>query len=239
MSNKSNTSNLNNTVSAVQMNSLWQKQPKANAELFALTYGALVGELVRDLETTEKIAEELDRMGHSIGIRCMEEFLAKAGADNSGTVAGGSTSASPQHQSSNTQQVPLIVKCNSFPESAQVIRAGLRIFLGIPVEVGVVAAKNKNETSGDAAHPPSPDNSYSLSFAGNPLAHFVELPADYQDLQYSQLLAGMVRGMLEMLNFEAACSFAKSQLHGDDTNEITVVLQQVLQDGAGEDYQEE
>ena len=29
---------------------LWAKMPKANAELFALTYGSLVTELVRDCE---------------------------------------------------------------------------------------------------------------------------------------------------------------------------------------------
>jgi Transport protein particle (TRAPP) component len=71
--------NNNNTVFAG--NALWQKQPKANAELFALTYGAMVGELIRDLEKTDKIQDELDRMGHSMGIRCVEEFLAKAGGD--------------------------------------------------------------------------------------------------------------------------------------------------------------
>ena len=58
---------------------LWQKQQKCNAEFFALTYGALVSELVRDLEDASQIETELDRMGHSMGVRCIEEVLAKAG----------------------------------------------------------------------------------------------------------------------------------------------------------------
>jgi hypothetical protein len=80
---KSVSSNTAATAAAAnqQANALWAKQPKANAELFALSYGALVGELIRDVETTDKIQMELDRMGHSMGIRCIEEFLAKGGMD--------------------------------------------------------------------------------------------------------------------------------------------------------------
>ena len=179
---------------AVQGNALWAKQPKANAELFALTYGSLVGELIRDLEKTEKIQEELDRMGHSMGIRCIEEFLAKSD----------------------------LVKCQSFLESADLMKMALKMFLGITVDTV--------ERS---------DHAYNISLPENPLAIFVELPEDRMDLEYSQLLCGLVRGMLEMLQFDVECRMVQSQLKGDDTNEISVRLNQVLQDGAGEDYQEE
>jgi hypothetical protein len=58
---------------------LWQKQPKANAELFALTYGALVMEVVGDADgNTKEINEQLEQIGYSIGIRCVDEFLAKS-----------------------------------------------------------------------------------------------------------------------------------------------------------------
>ena len=173
-------------------NSLWQKQPKANAELFALTYGALVGELVRDLENHEAIQNELDKMGHSIGIRCIEEFLAK----------------SETH-------------CQTFAESADLIKMAFKMYLGVLPETMVG------------------EKTFHLTFYENPLALFVELPEEYRDLEYNQLLVGMVRGMMEMLSFRVSCSMALSQLKGDETNEMSVVLEQVLQQGAGEDYQEE
>ena len=60
-------------------NTLWAKQPKANAELFALTYGALVMEVVGDADgNTQEINEQLEQIGYSIGIRCVDEFLAKS-----------------------------------------------------------------------------------------------------------------------------------------------------------------
>ena len=48
-----------------------------------------------------------------------------------------------------------------------------------------------------------------------------------------------MRGALEMLNYKVVCTLIKSTLSGDDVDEIRVDLKQVLQDGAGEDYQEE
>jgi hypothetical protein len=58
-------------------------------------------------------------------------------------------------------------------------------------------------------------------------------------LEYSQLLCGIMRGVLEMLQFDVTCRMTASTLFGDDTNTMLVELQQVLQQGAGEDYQEE
>jgi trafficking protein particle complex subunit 3 len=187
-------------------NALWQKQPKANAELFALTYGALVGELWRDLETPAAIQDELDRMGHSIGIRCIEEFLAKSDPP------------------SRTGQ-------QTFAETADLLKMAMRMFLGVSVETNMAANEN-TAGSGEVS-------SFSVIMQENPLALFVELPEDLQELEYSQMLCGMIRGMLEMLQFDVSCRMAQSQLKGDDVNEIQVDLNQVLKDGAGEDYQEE
>jgi hypothetical protein len=213
-----------NKTTAMQGTSLWQKQPKANAELFALTYGALVSELVRDLESADEIQQQLDTMGHSIGIRCIEELLAKLMMENS---TASSVSSSP-----------------NFVESAELVKLTFRMFLGVVAETAPVADK--------------PEAAYTCTFADNPLALFVELPApDDGDsgplsgtgtgaggsngnrLEYSQLLCGIMRGVLEMLQFDVTCRMTASTLFGDDTNTMLVELQQVLQQGAGEDYQEE
>ena len=186
-------------------NTLWHKQPKANAELFALTYGALVAELVRDLEQTDKIQAELDRMGHSMGIRCIEEVLAKASD----------------------------LRVQSFADTKNVVKVAFRMFWGLTVDIPYTPDA---DTSSAAA------STYTIRFSDNPLTIFVELPDDRQNLEYSQLFAGMLRGMLEMLQFDCDCKVVSSPLspgNNNNTTEISVTLRQVLQEGAGKDYQEE
>lgn len=172
--------------------SLWQKQSKCNAEFFALTYGALVAELLRDLEDSAAISTELESMGHSIGIRCIEEVLAKA-----------------------------TMPTQNFTDAPEICSIAFRMFFGIPIEI----------KSSDATQ-------FSITFADNPLATFVELPEN-STLEYSGLLAGMIRGMLEMLQFDVKTNMTQTVLAGGATNEISVSLQQILQEGAGEDYHEE
>ncbi|GKY97817.1 hypothetical protein MPSEU_000739800 [Mayamaea pseudoterrestris] len=181
----------------MQANVLWQKQPKANAELFALTYGALVSELLRDLEKPNLVQEELEKMGVSMGLRAMEEFLAK----NSSTT------------------IP-----RSFGEgTAEAIVTALKMFLGMSCE-----AKWKE-----------PNKSFLIQFVENPFTIFVEPPEEFIDLEYNQLLAGMCRGMLEVLQLDCAASVTQSILKGDEYYELTIELNQVLQEGAGDEYGEE
>lgn len=191
---------------------LWQKQSKCNAEFFALTYGALVAELLRDIEDPVAINAELDRMGHSIGVRCIEEVLAKM---------------------SSMQAPPSLYNTKSFSETSEIVQTALRMFLGIPTESKIAS-----------------DTSYTISFSDNPLAVFVELPSALgghandttskePSLEYSQLLVGMIRGMLEMLQYDVSCQFTSTVLAGGETNEILLELKQILQEGAGEDYHEE
>lgn len=88
---------------------LWNKVPKANAELFALTYGALVTEVIQDSdENIGVINETLEKIGHNIGIRCVDEFLAKSNAPY----------------------------CKSLADTAEVLaRTAFKMFLGITADV--------------------------------------------------------------------------------------------------------
>ena len=50
-----------------QGESIWSKMPKINAELFTLTYGALVMQLIKDFEDVNIVNSQLEKMGHNIG----------------------------------------------------------------------------------------------------------------------------------------------------------------------------
>lgn len=148
---------------------------KINAEVVTLTYGTIVAQLCRDLlvpgtaATTDYAAvnAELDRMGYNIGLRLIEDFLAKSGA---GT-------------------------CPSFRDTAEMVaRVGFKMFLNVTPTVTHWAADAR---------------AFSLVLEENPLADFVELPDDgraQDELWFSNLLCGVIRGALEMVSRRIARS---------------------------------
>ena len=71
----------------------------------------------------------------------------------------------------------------------------------------------------------------------NPLTDFVEIShlSKYKDLVYSNVLCGAIRGALEMVQMKVECYFVKDALKGDDTNEIRVVLKEILRDTVQDD----
>jgi len=76
---------------------------KVSSELFTLTYGSLVAQLVKDYENVDDVNKQLDRIGYNIGVRIIEDFLAR----------------------SNTG------RCYDFRETADKIQAAFRMFLGV------------------------------------------------------------------------------------------------------------
>ncbi|GAA5923262.1 hypothetical protein JCM1841_005689 [Sporobolomyces salmonicolor] len=58
---------------------LFKKSDRINAELFSLTYGALVVQLIKDYEDYDEVNKQLDKMGYNIGLRLIEDFLARTG----------------------------------------------------------------------------------------------------------------------------------------------------------------
>ncbi|DBA00078.1 TPA: hypothetical protein N0F65_000369 [Lagenidium giganteum] len=93
----------------------WAKMGKVNGEFFALTYGAMVTQLIKDFEDLKAVNQQLDKMGYNIGIRLIDEFLAKSGVTN----------------------------CQDFKETAEVIaKVAFKMFLGINAEVSHWNADN-------------------------------------------------------------------------------------------------
>jgi len=83
---------------------------KVNSELVVLTYGAIVASLCREFgNDTSKVNSALDRMGFNIGLRLIDEFLAKSA---------------------------MTAPCNHFRDTAAVIaRVGLKMFLGCVADI--------------------------------------------------------------------------------------------------------
>jgi len=161
---------------------------KVSGELFTLTYGALVSQLVQDYENDEEVNRQLERMGYNIGVRLIEDFLARSN----------------------------VGRCHDFKETADVIsKHGFKTFLGITPQV----------TNWNAA-----GDEFSLIFDNNPLAEFVELPEGHSNLWYSSILAGVIKGALEMVQMEVEAGFVQDVLHGDNITEMRVRFVRKLED---------
>ncbi|XP_050541694.1 trafficking protein particle complex subunit 3 [Daktulosphaira vitifoliae] len=167
---------------------------KVNSELFTLTYGAIVSQLMKDYENVEDVNKQLDRMGYNIGIRMVEDFLARTNA----------------------------TRCNDLRETADKIQYAFKMYLGI------TPALTNWSAAGDE---------FSLTFDTNPLTEFVELPDNFQNLKYSNVLCGALRGSCEMVQMDISCWFVQDQLKGDLATELRVKFNKRLEDAipAGED----
>lgn len=168
---------------------------KVNGELFTLTYGAMVAQLVKEYEEDDEINKQLDKMGYNIGIRLVEDFLARSG----------------------------IGRCNDFRETADIIsKVAFKMFLGITPVV------TNWSLAGDE---------FSLLIESNPLTEFVELPENHPRLSYSNILCGVLRGALEMVQLEVLTWFVQDQLKGDNITELRLKFIRRLEDAlpAGED----
>lgn len=163
-----------------------------NAEIFQLTYGAMVAKLVKENGgDMGEVNKQLDKMGYNIGIRLIEEFLA--------------------HH--NIPDVHL--KKRDVREVADWIsKSGMKQFLN--VEATVDHWKDKKE--------------FSVLLSDNPLLDFVELPKACQGLWYSNIICGVIRGALEMIQIDADVQCMKCPLRGDSTTEIRVHVKGYLED---------
>lgn len=177
-----------------------------NAELVTLTYGTIVAQLCQDYDSDyTEVNKQLDKMGYNIGMRLIEDFLAKS---NVGRCANFRETADMiskvRRRERHTKEAVATLCCEGRYPSVYLgcadrgysIQVGFKIFLNITPTV-------TNWTSDN--------NQFSLIFDENPLADFVELPDDgraQDELWFSNILCGVLRGALEMVRPNRRdCSF--------------------------------
>ena len=135
--------------------------------------------------------------GYNIGIRIIDEFLAKSGVSN----------------------------CSNFRETADVIaKIAFKMFLGVSAEVANLNAEG---------------TIFSLIITENPFIEFVEIPPQYNGLLYCNILSGVIRGALEMVQLQVECKFLRDILRGDDATELRVELKGVLGNEMSEEYKDD
>ncbi|CAH6721299.1 trafficking protein particle complex subunit Bet3p [[Candida] jaroonii] len=109
-----------------------------------------------------------------------------------------------------------VQRCQTFKETADVIsKIGFKMFLNIQPLIANWSNDGKV---------------VSLILIENPLTEFVELPEDMKTLWFSQILCGVLRGALQMVQMDVDCWFIKDVLRGDEHTEIRLKLNKILKD---------
>jgi trafficking protein particle complex subunit 3 len=170
---------------------------KVNAELVTLTYGTIVAQLCNDYDSDYmEVNRQLDRMGYNIGMRLIEDFFAKS---NTGRCGNFKETAEVISKAGNPfESASEILGIDQAPRGCQV---GFKIFLNITPTIANWTSDNKQ---------------FSLLFDENPLSDFVELPDDgraQDELWFSNILCGVLRGALEMVGRVAVSSIRILPLH--------------------------
>ena len=74
------------------------------------------------------------------------------------------------------------------------------------------------------------ENEFHLKFNQNPISLYVELPEYLEGLCYSNIICGIMRGMLEITGFEVKCELIKDKMKGDDINDIKISLVKYIEE---------
>ena len=142
---------------------------KVSGELFSLTYGALVSQILKDYHNVEDVNKQLEKMGYNIGVRIIEDFLAR-------TKEG---------------------RCTDFRDTAEKVQAGFKMYLNVSPTVTSWSSANDEFSLVFEVFNNIKLKCFFMTCLSqaNPLGEFVELPDNYNALKYSNILCGAIRSL--------------------------------------------
>lgn len=106
-------------------------------------------------------------------------------------------------------------RCHDLKEVAEKLQTAFKLY------AGTSPAVTNWSPAGDE---------FSLIIDSNPLTEYVELPDSILNLRYSNIIAGAIRGALEMVQIEVVTWFVQDYLKGDSTTELRVKFVRKLED---------
>ena len=229
----------------------YQAVEKVNAELLTLTYGALVAQLCEDLEDVAAVNAQLDVLGYNLGLRLADDFLARMRMRRCRTFGETAETVARVGFRVYLGVVRLDLSCSVLCVCVCVfVDADLCVYVCVCVCVLLSLSVSPSLSS------PRPQRwatgrrtggrfrsrcvfllnlvlscgADSLQLEDNPLQDFVELPPSKKGLLYGNLICGVLRGCLEMVQYRVDVRYVQSVLHGDRTDKISVALVEVIQD---------
>ena len=233
-----------------------------------MTYGALVTTILRDNNNDCEVCNRLlNRMGHNIGIRLVEEYLARTGGvfeasrgskphtplNNTHNPNQGTDSNSSHNSNNNGNSINNSNSGSTFGDGAgqppPPPQPDVDLFKG-----GGGVCQNIQETAESIAKigfkmflginvdvTNYTNNSFSLYMYQNPFALFVELPANLvaEGLSYTEILCGVLRGCLAQVGLVSKVTMVRDCLRGDEVNELKVVISGQAGNEVGDDFKDE
>eukprot|EP00834_Sanchytrium_tribonematis_P002119 NODE_59_length_28102_cov_0.971110.p16 type:complete len:202 gc:universal NODE_59_length_28102_cov_0.971110:11188-10583(-) len=185
-----------------------RKMEKINSDLFVLTYGAFVVQLLQDHQSFKKVNIELKNIGRQIGNRLVEDFFARAN----------------------------IPKCSTFEECMAVIcEVAFKMFLNLSPkykmtsETEAIITLTENPLAEYAVLPKSA-NEYLRSSKIHAYEDVWYTSNDDEQLFYSNAICGVIEGALEMVQVQVSADFIADTLLGHQTTEIKISLKKILDD---------
>lgn len=207
---------------------MWKGAERISGELFTLTYGAFVASIFRECDQNGLAAnKKLEKMGYNIGVRMIDDFISHlpAGAPIPGRCIDLVEAAEIISKAAFRYYLNISPPTVLFPPDSD----GRQFTLSFPSVVlkpggeekvstnqlfGETFAATASSLASSAAGALSSVMSQSQQFGEGLGSDMVELPesAIQTGFHYANMLCGVIRGALEMVQLEVECEITADPL---------------------------